>query len=340
MSTAEPIQQRAPMQSTEMQDQRRPMRSNELRHQRRPVRSNEMQHQRAPARSSDNAYSSGPLRSTEIEERDFSDAASDVEVEELSSQYSMGSAQVYAPDDIMLSERSDQAYAPDDIMLSERSDQAYAPNEGMLSERSDQAYAPQDNAMMRTRSTLRTPPTNIIPAHFQLRLGPGDRWPSGESYLPNFSNMLSLDRSVFSGLNAFSAAPGSTSTFVSLIRLSASEQYEDLEHGYARRLLLTGDCLPGSSMTNSTFLVRYVCRGERANGDPVAMIDVRPTMYQFAILEHLAKVASDLTSARISKSARSYPECMGIVVAFQELGRFFQAYRFDWDDENGLRVSY
>ena len=233
-------------------------------------------------------------------------------------------------------------------MMTARSNHTYTPAESrMMSARSNHAYEPGQGPMMSARRSHGHPADdNSRRRHSSLQYDPRrSRWPFGEVFLPDLSHQLKArsqtpQEGFFNGWVALkmgtSASADSMAVLVRLLWLRTGEAYNHPEYGYARSIQIEGNC-SGAATEESTFVVQYVSRGERANGDPVALIAVNPITHQFAVLEHLAKAACELP---VERQLVQGSELLGVFKAFEELQRFFKVYRFDWSEQSGLRGYY
>ena len=274
----------------------------------------------------------------DVRDQDFNlDAASDYAEEER--QPNMGSARIWAPSDVgMMSARSNPSYTPAEGMMSVRSNPSYTPAEGMQSARSN--HTTLAIAGMHAAHSQGTPSSaqRWQQDGIRLQLSKHDQWPSGDAVL---ADVYQVFREASNGRwrSPMQELPGPMQdhpqNIVQLMRLVAAETYEIPQYGCTRTLSLLGRTMDGPP-----FMVRYVSRGQRANGDPVATIAMQPIQRQFVVLEHLAKVCNEISVVRAFAARFSRPECMGVVVAFEELARFFKVHRFEWSDEHGLRVMY
>ena len=306
------------------------------------------------------------MRGIDIDEVDFSDARSDVARED-SAPFNMGSARMYASEQpslgsarIHATERPPMSSATmyatgrpamgSAIMYAtERPAMGSAtmfatenPSKGSaeihpVSEAPTgvtSANAAAEEATMEARRRRAHPAINwerlrclrslVLPLSAQAQ------WPSGEAYLPDVDEFIQIttQHRWYVNFDKHSdAGPGMNDpVFVRLFKLSANEQYADPMLGYVRRLWISGE--GGSTSRHSLFRVSYVGMGERANADHVPSISVHPSEHQFAVLEHLARISTKMSWARKFVPVQHQPDCMGVIVVFEELARFFfKTYR-------------
>jgi hypothetical protein len=171
-----------------------------------------------------------------------------------------------------------------------------------------------------------------------LYYDPHGGWPSGEIH---FGHVLMLrDRFGASDFEKqhwwrlLGAGPASPSMELR-IHFNTLHTGETYDFGYNRVIAIRAIATRFSQRSPCMF--QYISTGQRANGDPVAKVEVQPKMVEFALLEAIAGLAPVVV-----KEAQIFKKIglTAVVKVFEELARFFKTHRFDWDAQLGLVVQY